>query len=233
MIKEMALEALEKLINPEIALRNVQEARVAEYAEKMEQGAKFPPVVVGKFPRSEKYGSEGIIDGLHRLTAARAANLKSFPYEEISYSSLSDMLADMYKRNQAHGLPVTEGQRNARIKLLRAQGMTLEAIGKEFSLHKSSVDRVVKGAQGEGKSGPKKGSNKSEAHKDTDGLKPKAFFKALEKIVRTCELKRAIAKVVEEMIEVTKDAPDGQVNEDMMSLIDETIVHLSTLKKSL
>lgn len=233
MTKEMALDALEKLINPEIALRNVQEARVAEYAEKMGQGVKFPSVVIGKFPRSEKYGSEGIIDGLHRLTAARAANLKSFPYEEVQYSSLSDMLADMYKRNQAHGLPVTEGQRNARIKLLRAQGMTLEAIGKEFSLHKSSVDRVVKNQQGDGKPGPKKGANKSPSHADTDGLKPKAFFKALEKIIRTCELKRAIAKVVEEMIEVTKDAPDGEVNGDMLALIDETITHLTTMKKSL
>lgn len=232
MSKAMSVEELQKLINPEIALRSVNAERVEEYAEKMSTGVKFPPIVVGRFPRSEKYGSKGIIDGIHRLTAAQAAGLKTFPYEEINYSSIGDMLADMYKHNMAHGLPVTEGQRNARIKLLRAQGMTLEAIGKEFSLAKQSIDRIVKGTQGEGKSGPK-GANKSKAHADTEGLKPKAFFTALEKINRTFELNRAIAKVIEDMIEVTKESPDGTVDAEKLSIVDETIENLVNLKKNL
>lgn len=232
MSKSMSVEELQKIINPEIALRGVNEARVADYAEKMSQGVKFPPVVIGRFPRSEKYGSEGIIDGVHRLTAAQAAGLKNFPYEEVQYSSLQDMLSDMYIRNMAHGMPVTEGQRNSRIKLLRTQGMTLEAIGNKFGLAKQSIDRIVRGQQGEGKSGPK-GASKSKAHATNEGLKPKAFFGALEKINRTFELKRATAAVVEHMIVVSEQKPDGEPDDDMLSAINLTIENLTNLKKAL
>ena len=187
----MKVEELDKLLNASVKLRNVNETMVSTYADRMTAGVEFPPVILGRYPKSEKYGDSAIIDGVHRITAAKAAGLKDLRVDEIHYKTLTEALADMYVRNMAHGLPVTEGQRNARITLLRAQGMKLEQIAKLFGLGKSSIDRIVKGTQGEGKSGLKTGTKRSAAHKDLEPLKPKTFFNYLDRINTTIQSREA------------------------------------------
>lgn len=194
----MKVSDLAEHINEKISLRKPNESKIDEYAERMLAGVTFPPVIFGKWPKNEKYGDSGIVDGLHRLAAAIKAKLDSLPSETKVFDSLEQALAFMYTANMEHGLPVTEGQRNARIKLLRqiSPEMTLDKIAKQFGIHPSSVDRIIKGKQGEGKSGPK-GANVSKAHKDQKPMKGKAFLSTLERIGGTLKKASDIAAILE------------------------------------
>lgn len=232
--KDMTVEELNKIVEgmpKDVFLRSVNKDKLAEYAEKMSAGVVFPPVIVGQWPVSEKYGSIGIPDGVHRIGAALVAGVKTLPVQTVVYKTVTDMLADMYARNMAHGLPVTEGQRNARIQLLRQQGMKLEDLASMFHLGKSSVDRIAKGAQGEGKSGPKKGANKSKGQKSQEPMKGKKFFSVLELVNYTLERVRAKADVIAYVIPETKEG--SKVDGEKIEVIEETIENLQQLIKDI
>lgn len=197
-MNRLRLEELAKAVNESISLRKPNKDTITAYAEKMDAGVEFPPIVIGRWPKSDKYGESGIVDGLHRLAAATQAKLKDFPVEFIQYESLDKALADMYTRNMQHGLPPTEGQRNARIKLLKQinPNETIDTLGKQFGLNRSSIDRILKGKQGEGKSGRKGGANASAAHKTLEPLKPKQFFALLDRLEFTLNRVRPVADIV-------------------------------------
>jgi len=197
-MQTLALADIAKHVNEAISLRKPNKETVAKYAELMEGGTKFPPIVIGYWPHSEKYGDSGVIDGLHRLTGAAIAKLKEFPIESVKYETLEQALADMYMRNMQHGLPPTEGQRNARIKLLKQINPqeTIDTLAKKFGLGRSSVDRILKDKQGEGKSGRKGGAIASAAHKTLEPLKPKQFFALLDRINTTLNRVKATADII-------------------------------------
>lgn len=185
-------------VNEAISLRKPNKDTIKTYTELMLGGTKFPPIVIGQWPKSDKYGESGVIDGLHRLAAATHAKLKEFPVEVVQYESLDQALADMYVRNMQHGLPPTEGQRNARIKLLKQINPTetIDTLGKKFGLNRSSIDRILKGKQGEGKSGRKGGANASAAHKTLEPLKPKSFFAMVDRLEFTLNRVRPTADII-------------------------------------
>jgi hypothetical protein len=229
----LSLEALKKLGNEEILLRKIDTKKAEEYAEKMRAGVVFPSVKIGRWPKSEKYGETGIVDGLHRIYAANATGLKEIEAETIEFKSLPEALSYMYTANMAHGLPPTEGQRNARIVLLKKMDptLTLDKIGQVFKLTKSSIDRILKGQQGEGQGGRKAGAIKSEAHKTLEPLKPKAFFAMLDKIVYTCERKRAVAEIV------AFASPEGEegveIDQEKVALLGEVETYLKAIRQEL
>ena len=215
----MKMSEVVSYVNETIALRKPNDHKVAEYAERMAAGVKFPAIVIGRWPKSEKYGEAGIVDGMHRVSAAAAANLKELEVEEKKFNTLEDMLAYMYTVNMSHGLPVTEGQRNARIKLIKQidPKLTLEKIAKQFGLHPSSVDRILKGSQGEGKSGPKgKGANKSAGQKSQGPKKVQAMFKTIENLNVEFSRKRPnqLAELGAYLSPSTEKNPDGELDED-------------------
>lgn len=229
----MKIEMIQKQVNDEILLRKPDPKLIAAYAEKMSAGATFPPIIIGTWPLSEKYGSTGIVDGMNRLGAATVAGLKSFPVEERKYTTLSDMLADMYVLNIAHGQPVSEGQRNARIKLLRSQGMTLETIAKMFNLGKSSIDRIAKNDQGEGKPGRKGGANASKGQGTQAPLKAKAFFTMLERLNKELTRKRpdVKAEILAYMSPCTDENEDGELDEDLFKSLKSVHAHFGEMIK--
>ncbi len=194
----MLVASLVKEINEAISLRKPHKDTIKSYAEKMEAGVEFPPIVIGQWPKSDKYGESGIVDGLHRLAAASEAKLKDHAVEIVKYESLDQALADMYVRNMQHGLPPTEGQRNARIKLLKqiSPNETIDTLGRKFGLNRSSIDRILKGKQGEGKSGRKGGANASASHKTLEPLKPKPFFALLDRVEFTLARVRPTADII-------------------------------------
>jgi len=225
-------------VNDEITLRKVNDHKVAEYAERMAAGVKFPAIVIGHWPKSEKYGEAGIVDGIHRVNAAAAANLKELEVEHKDFSTLESMLAYMYTANMSHGLPVTEGQRNARIKLIKQVDpkLTLEKIAKQFGLHPSSVDRILKGAQGEGKSGPKgKGANKSKGQKTQEPRKSAAIFKIIENLNIEFLRKRPnqLAELGAYLSPSTEKFPDGELDQDKFQEIQLLHNYLSVMIKEL
>ena len=220
---KMSIEQLTKLVNEAISLRKPHKDTIANYAEKMESGVQFPSIVVGQWPKSDKYGDSGIIDGLHRLAAATVAKLKEFPVEHVQFETLEQALADMYVRNMQHGLPPTEGQRNARIKLLKQinPNETIDTLAKKFALNRSSIDRILKGKQGEGKSGRKGGANASAAHKTLDALKPKPFFAMLDRLEFTLNRVRPTADII---AYCTPETDNGvQVDKEKKKKLDAVI----------
>lgn len=232
-MSNMKLEDLKVEVNEEISLRKPNAAKIAEYAERMQAGAVFPPVIVGQWPHSQKYGSSGIVDGIHRLGAAEVANLESLDVEFKKFPTLEEALSFMYEANMAHGLPVTEGQRNARIKLLKKidPKLTLERLAKQFNLSKSSVDRILTGDQGEGKSGPKGGANASKAHADQKPLKPQAFYNQLGKINLTCEHTQALADAIAYAYPETEKGP--KVDKEKLKVLKEARANLDGIIKEL
>lgn len=192
------LTEIAKFINDDISLRPMNDAKAKEYAERMTVGVEFPPIVIGSWPKSDKYGESGIVDGLHRLMAAKEAGLKSFPVTEKKFASLQDALTYMYQANMGHGLPPTEGQRNARIKLIRKidPTATIGKLGKEFGLSDSSIDRIIKDQQGEGKPGRKTGTKKNAQHKDLELMKPKAIMSSIERLHLTLTKARPAADFI-------------------------------------
>jgi hypothetical protein len=205
----MQLKELISYVNDSIALRKPNEAKVSEYAERMIAGVQFPPIIIGRWPKDERYGEVGIVDGLHRLKAAHEAKLKDFPTQEKKFASIQEALAFMYTANMEHGLPVSEGSRNSRIKLLRSVDPTLDIVklGNIFKLGKSSIDRILKGEQGEGKAGRKTGA-KAVKQQANEPLKPKAFIAVLERILFTFGKKRAMADIIDHFVPETEKGPE-------------------------
>lgn len=230
---QQELKHIAKFINEEISLRPMNAGKVAEYAERLKLGVTFPPIMVGSWPKSDKYGESGVVDGLHRLMAAKEAGLKSFEVTEMKFNSLQEALTYMYQANMAHGLTPTEGQRNARIKLIRKiePDAGIEKLAKEFKLSTSSIDRIIKDQQGEGKSGPKTGTKKNAAHKNLEPLKPKAVLSACERIVYTLTRVRPAADLV------AFCQPEGEegleLDQDKFDLLVETVKLLQGIVKEL
>lgn len=228
----MKVAEITELINEKISLRKPNPAKIAEYTERMLAGAIFPSVIIGRWPKSEKYGDTGIVDGLHRLAAAHAAKLDSLPTETREFESLEAALLYMYEANMAHGLPVNEEQRNSRIKLIRQidPKSTLDKIAKQFGLSTASVDRIVKGQQGEGKSGPK-GANASKGHKSQQPLKGKAFVSLMQRLDFTFKKARPVIELIDYL---NPEGEEGNVlNVDAVKTIKAVKSHLDSLIKEL
>lgn len=224
----MKLSELVKHINEAVSLRNPNKEKIAEYAEHMKAGKAFPPIVIGHWPNSEKYGESGIVDGMHRLSAAQEAGLTEFSTETKKFPTLESALAYMYTANMSHGLPVTEGQRNKRIILLKQidAKLTLEQLAKEFGLHPSSIDRILKGQQGEGKSGPK-GANKRK--EESAPKKASQLFKTIEGLNKEFIRKRPnqLVELGAYLSPATEENPEGETDQDKLQ---ELVILHDTLK---
>ena len=86
----MLVKELDTWINEKISLRKPNDAKIVEYAERMAEGVKFPPIKLGRWPVNEKYGEVGIVDGLHRVAAASQAKITEF--DVYIYSKASSRL---------------------------------------------------------------------------------------------------------------------------------------------
>lgn len=234
-MSQMKVSELASIVNSmhkDVLLRSVDQKVAERYAQLMLDGVKFPPILVGKYPASEKYGDVAIVDGIHRIIAAQAAKIEELPVKIESYTSLPQMLADMYVANQEHGLPVSDGERNKRIELLRKQGWKLADIAKAFHLSTASIDRIVKGSQGEGKSGPK-GANKSAGQKTAEPKKPKALLTMMQKLNTEFARKRpnTIADFCAYLTPATDTETEGELDEELFSVVDELYGWLATIRK--
>ncbi len=98
---------------------HIDEVTVAEYAEAMLRGDRFPPVVVFQS------GSDFILaDGFHRVKAGRRAKLKNI-LAEVRQGSPRDALRFALASNQKHGLRRTNGDKR------RAVEMALNEFGNQ------------------------------------------------------------------------------------------------------
>jgi hypothetical protein len=92
-------------LNNQVRFQPLVQATVDQYATAMNEGAKFPPILVNakrnKFVR---------LDGNHRVAAARAVGKTTFhAYEALVTGQPAVLLA--FKANNRNGLPNTEEER--------------------------------------------------------------------------------------------------------------------------
>lgn len=220
---------LQSLVNDSIALRRPNLDKVAEYAERMRAGVTFPAVVIGTWPKTEKYGETGIVDGLHRVLAAVDSGTPLMSETKV-FKSLSEALAYGYEANMRHGFPVTEGQRNKRIVLMRQLDpkMNIDMLAKVFGIGRSSIDRILKGEQGEGKSGPKTGTTKSDAHKTKDPMKPSAIYKTIVKLNNEFIRKRPSqgTELAGYLSPISEGHEEGELDKERLAEVEALIEHL-------
>ena len=232
----MKIDEVMKLLNESVLLRKANESKTEEYAERMKAGVVFPPIVIGTWPKSDKYGNTGIIDGIHRLGASVLAGVKDISVEHKSFKELHEALAYMYTANMSHGLPPTEGQRNSRIKLLKSidPKATLDTLAEVFKLGRSSIDRILKDQQGEGPSGRKAGANARKEEKKPEAYTPKAFFAVLDKIEFTLSRVRPTAEIVAYASpEVERNGQsESEVDQDKVDSLQSVMKLLSVVLKA-
>lgn len=233
----MKLKELEGYLNEAIKLRSPNAEKAEAYGEAMLAGAKFPSIKVGYWPKTEKYGEKGIVDGVHRFIGATYAKMDEFPVESIKFLTLPEALAYMVTANQEHGIPLTEGQRNKRIVLLKQMDpkLTLEKIAKLFNLHTSSVDRILKGTQGEGKSGVKSGTHASKAHKTNEPKRAAALYKSITNLNEEFRRKRPnqLAELGSYCSPIEEGHPDGKVDEVKVAELKNLATFLTFVVKEL
>jgi hypothetical protein len=94
---------------------HIDDATVAEYAEAMVQGDRFPPVVV-----FQNRGDFIMADGFHRVKAGRRAKLKHI-MAEVRQGGRSDALRFALGANDKHGLRRTNGDKRRAVEMALAE----------------------------------------------------------------------------------------------------------------
>jgi hypothetical protein len=96
---------------------------IAQYADAMKAGADFPPVQLGRFK-----GDYYLIDGRHRIEAAKRCNGSDVPAQIEDYTSIKKMYLDAVKANMGHGKPFYVHERRRIIHKLSEMGLTRNEI---------------------------------------------------------------------------------------------------------
>ncbi|RUU98603.1 hypothetical protein EOB36_23255 [Mesorhizobium sp. M6A.T.Cr.TU.017.01.1.1] len=106
---EIALEAIIVDASAQIRVGGTDVAVVAEYAEAMEQGATFPPVVLFHDGGAEYFPA----DGFHRIAAAKKMG-RSTIFADVRHGNHRDAILHAVGSNADHGLRRTQAdKRNA------------------------------------------------------------------------------------------------------------------------
>lgn len=117
----------------------VNEEKVQEYAEAIEQGAEFPPIKVWK--KTEQLYQ--VIDGVHRLTAYRKLGKEYIEAELVDVKDDVDFMVKAIAENSKHGLPLSRDDKRESARRLYIKGMNEEDIAKIFGVSIRTVYRWI------------------------------------------------------------------------------------------
>jgi uncharacterized ParB-like nuclease family protein len=107
-------------LDAEIQTRvHIDESVVLEYSEDMARGDRFPPVVVFQVDQVDR-GDFILVDGFHRLKAARRAKLGQI-LAEVRRGSRPDALRFALGANHKHGLRRTNGDKRRAVEMALAE----------------------------------------------------------------------------------------------------------------
>ncbi len=130
---------LDRIIIPQGLLPRifgVNEEKVEEYAEAMENGAEFPPIKV--WQKSD--GTYQVIDGVHRITAYRKLGRKYTEAEIVQdIKDEIDFMEHAIKENLKHGLPLSREDKREDARRLYIKGRKPEDIARLFKVSESTV----------------------------------------------------------------------------------------------
>ena len=114
----------------------VNEEKVEEYAEAMENGAEFPPIKVWE----KLDGTYQVIDGVHRISAYRKLGKEYIEAEIIQ--GIEDEIAFMewaIRENLKHGLPLSREDKREDARRLYIKGRKPESIARLFKVSLRTV----------------------------------------------------------------------------------------------
>jgi len=165
----IAIDAIEI---PAYYIRHLKESHVENLHEGLISNQKqwgFPPCLVA--PSKEK-GKYVLIDGRHRLAAAKLAGLKTVPADLLKEERPEFLFLAQVEANTAHGLSLTQAERNAAIRHCAANNLSRKAIGVAFNLSEATLSRIIRELQTEDAETKAEGKKKA-AHKGHAGRKAK------------------------------------------------------------
>jgi ParB-like chromosome segregation protein Spo0J len=184
--------------------------KVAEYAEAIEGGAAFPPIVV--FFDGETHW---LADGFHRVAACEKAGVSDV-LAEVREGTREDALWFALSANKRHGLPMSQEDKRKAVRLLLSvekwQGMSNRAIADHLGISDHTVATVkagcataqnaqlrtkAKGSDGKQRSAP---GESSAAVRDLLTKHPDLISKSNRQIAETLDVSdRTVAKVRKEL----------------------------------
>jgi hypothetical protein len=116
----------ESSLNNQVRFNPITDATVEQYAKAMEEGAKFPPILV-----HQKYNKFVRLDGNHRVAAKRKVGADSIHVYEAHVSGQQAVLL-AFKANNRNGLPNSEDERISHGLYLLRSGASLKVAAAEM-----------------------------------------------------------------------------------------------------
>lgn len=188
---------MEQYHDPKILLRPINKGYVDELAEKLKDGVDLPPIQVAVYTEEDGKKSYFMTDGNQTYRACQLAK-KSHSVEITAYDTLADALADQLKRNLTHGLRITAGQRDARIKeLITKHNWSTSQVADSVGMSKASVSRIYRGVQnvtGTGQRGAVAGQPRAQVV--PHALPGTQFIRAVENLHLTLDKPEARGEVL-------------------------------------
>lgn len=142
----------------------------------------LPPVIVQK--------STGVlIDGFHRVAAAKHVGKYQFPAEEIDIPD-TELFSEACRRNNAHGLPLSKSERNEAIVKLYREGWKQEALGELWGMSLGQINYIIGADKRTGKISPgEKGVKLTPKHEQIIRRAPEPIQDKIAEVVLTRETK--------------------------------------------
>lgn len=112
---------------------------VENYAEQMADGIKFPPIKVWK-----NGGRQWLVwDGVHRLSAAKAAGVETIDCEVYDFPE-NEFLLRAFSANLKHGLPLKHQEKVDVTQALYQKGHTVKEIAAKTGIQERTLQRWIK-----------------------------------------------------------------------------------------
>lgn len=91
-------------VDQELQVRqSLHDEKVEEYAQRMKDGAHFPPIYCGTFG-----GTVYVVDGFHRLAAYKACGINNIEVRIQAFFTRNDMYEYAFRANNIHGINLTD-----------------------------------------------------------------------------------------------------------------------------
>ncbi|MEM4958589.1 MAG: helix-turn-helix domain-containing protein [Nanopusillaceae archaeon] len=137
MIVELKLESLKipQGLLPRVLTGTISEV-VAKYKQMIEDGVEFDPIKVWK--RGTEYW---IVDGVHRVEAARQAGLTTIKAELVELTDEKHYRLEAIKANLKHGVALQEAEKKVLAQILYEEGMSKDELRKLFGVGEKAITR--------------------------------------------------------------------------------------------
>ena len=115
-------------------LTGTVEEKVQEYAEMLEEGVEFDPILVW-----EKEDGYWVVDGVHRIEAHKRAGRQTIKAKLIKCENELDYRIKAIQANLKHGLALAKGEKPLLAQMLYEQGLSEEEIRKIFGVSERTL----------------------------------------------------------------------------------------------